>query len=634
MRRTAQLLVFVCCLAMAAGSHAASYTWYVPGAVESPGANEAVFSSSLGLTNLGTAPSSVQIRFIPFVGKTVPELASRQLAVGESLRIDRVLKTLWGLEADSGTLGLTSDQPLVVSIVTVNTADPKGTYGLGLFPVRDTDLLKAGETGHAIWASQSADAASGYRTNVNVSLVDPGTSVEVRIYDAAGVLKGQDTATSAIPSTWQRRVVDLAGTLAMGRVELRVTAGRATGYAVVNDNVTSDAIAVQAERMGTTPGDFLLDGVAKAPGANATFWSTDVRAFNPGASPLVVTIEALGFAQRPSPVSWTIPARGVAEFPGVLQAFGLPDSAGALRFTASAPFLVYGRTSNVDPSGLRPGTFSASQRAVPFATGFVAPATAFFTGVDQKDGNTGFRTNLALLGGPQGGQGTLVLRDQAGAQMATAAFSRGALEWAQLNVAQWFAGTAVPQNARVDAVITSGSLDGYASRIDNGTGDAVVLPISVLPTCEKPTLVLTVPDSACRGSKVTVSWQASDSAAIVSIDGLGQSLAASGSLDVTLEATRTLKGRATNPCGTGPDVTKTVSAVDSLQILSFAGSPDPVEEGAPFTLEWQLSGTPTTQSLTDSVAGSIPLTPQQRAVTLYPETSGSHTAVLTVTGSC
>ncbi len=56
---------------------------------------------------------------------------------------------------------------------------------------------------------------------------------------------------------------------------------------------------------GTEAGDFFLDGVAKSPGANNAFRSTDVRAFNPGSAPAGVTINTMGLAASPAPLMWT-----------------------------------------------------------------------------------------------------------------------------------------------------------------------------------------------------------------------------------------------------------------------------------------------------------------------------------------
>jgi hypothetical protein len=182
----------------------------------------------------------------------------------------------------------------------------------------------------------------------------------------------------------------------------------------------------------------------------------------------------------------TVPASGVLEITDVLGAggFGLSQAAaGALRVRASSPFLLAARTSNRDLSGLRPGSFSAFQRPVRFATGFVVrQTTGLFTAINHTSAIPGYRTNLAFLAGSDGASGLLVLRDRLGSQVSSAGISLSPGEWAQKNVAEWFASAPIPANARVDLQLSSGSAHGYASRIDNGTGDAVVLSAKLLGT--------------------------------------------------------------------------------------------------------------------------------------------------------
>jgi hypothetical protein len=96
---------------------------------------------------------------------------------------------------------------------------------------------------------------------------------------------------------------------------------------------------------------------------------------------------------------------------------------------------------------------------------------------------------LAFLGGSSGANGVLTLRDRFGVQTATALLSLGPNEWMQKSSAEWFAGVTIPPNARVDLQLSSGSATGYASRIDNGTGDAVVLPlqpVALAPVTSSP----------------------------------------------------------------------------------------------------------------------------------------------------
>lgn len=482
----------VLALALSTASLVAAETTWLPGAAEVTGLAGARFTTTLEVANPGSTAATVTIGLVPMEGASAPAPVARTLAAGESLRVREALKTLFGLAEAAGTITVTSDAPLVSSLTTQNVAAPEGAYGLGLLPVAQGDLLGAGETGHAIWVSQSADPATGYRSNLSVTLAEAGTVVEVRVLDAEGRVAGTATVTAGSPFVWQRPVRALAGDadLPVARAEFEVKAGRATAYAVVNDNVTSDAIALQAERVVPGALDRLVSGAALSPGLLGAYWVTDLRLFNPGSAAVTATIRSVG---APSEASATVPvpAKGVVEVARVLERLGFPErTASALRVTASEPLLVAARTNNVDPTGVRKGTFSAQQFVTAWPSGLLsAGATGFFPGVDQTLNVPGVRTNLTLVGGPEGAKGELVLRDAAGAEQARTPFSRGAGEWGQLSVADWFgaataangalAAATIPENARIDVAVSTGALDAFVSRIDNGSGDAVTRPFGL-----------------------------------------------------------------------------------------------------------------------------------------------------------
>lgn len=137
------------------------------------------------------------------------------------------------------------------------------------------------------------------------------------------------------------------------------------------------------------------------------------------------------------------------------------------------------QTKNSDPTGGRAGTFSAFVRSISYTQDLLATGEeGDFTGIEQSSGSPGFRTNVAFLSGPNGTSADLLLFDRLGVQQAMTSLSLRASEWIQKNVASWFPGTAVGLDSRVLVQVKTGSLDGYASKIDNGTGDAVVLPLS------------------------------------------------------------------------------------------------------------------------------------------------------------
>ena len=338
----------------ASASVAFGETTYLPGAAEITGLAGARFSSTLDLTNPGPAGTTVTIGLVPMAGQAAPAPVTRTLAAGESQRVTAALKTLFGLaDGAAGTITVSSTEPLVASLSTQNVAASEGAYGLGLMAVPESELLGAGETGHSIWVSQSADPAGGYRTNLSVTLVDAGSVVEVRVYDDAGRLAGSTTVSGSTPSVWQQRVADLVATpsLAIGRAEFEVKAGRATAYAVVNDNVTSDAIALQSERIVPGPTDRLVSGAALSPGQLGSFWSTDLRLFNPGSSDLEATVLSVG-TPGTAATSVLVPAKGIVELSRVLALLGFPEgTACALRVKAG------GRSSS------RPGRTTSIPRA-------------------------------------------------------------------------------------------------------------------------------------------------------------------------------------------------------------------------------------------------------------------------------
>ena len=468
MRRTLLLLTL-----LVAALPARAWVAVLPGAVEGLGQAPAVYSSTVYLANLEPYAATVTFQLIPYAGRPTPLPATRSIPPNGSLVLEEALKSLFSISADAGTLLIYSDRPLTGSLVTANVANPAATYGVALSPVTDRELLRIGDSGHAPWVSQGG----GFRTNVAAVLVDPDSSVVVSVYDASGVLAGQREVSSAVPVSWQIPVTDLIGPrdLLVGRVEYRFTRGKGTGYIAVNDNVTGDGIAVQAPRQLSS--DQLLDGVAKTGGANGTFWRTDARVFNPNGYPISLSVEPLGFPSA-STLPLTVATGAILALPDVLSRFGVSaPAAGALRFRSSDRFLVFGQTQNVDPSGQRPGTFAASQAAIPLPGQLlVAGQTGTITGVEQS---SRFRSNLALLATEGGAAGSLRLRGPGSETLGTASFTLPANHWQQKSISDWFPGVTFSGAARADILVSAGGLDGYLSRIDNSTGDPVVLTVDV-----------------------------------------------------------------------------------------------------------------------------------------------------------
>ncbi|HMA29991.1 MAG TPA: carboxylesterase family protein [Thermoanaerobaculia bacterium] len=558
-------------LSLSAGARA--NTLLLPGLANTAGQNGTRFSSSVFVVNPGARDAAVTFALIPAAGVAVPRPVVRTLRSGETLAFSNALAELFGLEGTFGTLAVTSDDPLALRGTTANVKDPAATYGVSLAAVDSGAALLPGETGHAIWLSNSPDLSRGYRTNVNVSLLAPDSEVVVTLWDDSGFVRGSARIASPAPVTWQASTADLAADpdLATGRVTFEVLRGRATGYTAVVDNVTGDGIAVLAERAPSGPGEFLLDGVARASGLNGTHWSTDFRLFNPGREPLSVTLEPDGLPAAATRTV-TLGPRSLAEIADVLGAggFALGDGvAGAIRLRASSPFLATGRTRNADPTLSRPGGFSAEIRAIPWTSGLTpAGREAILAGLTHSGSTPGFRTNVALLGGAAGASGRLVLRDAAGGEVAASAFTLGPSEWRQQSLPGWFGAPTAPPGSRVDVAVETGALDAYASVIDNVTGDAVVAPaLPKPPPCVVPAIaVVSVspgPPSA-PGQAVTL-FVSAVGATSIRVEPGGLVPGAAGTVTVSPSVTTTYRLFAENACGTATSaVTLEVAAAPAV----------------------------------------------------------------------
>jgi hypothetical protein len=453
----------------------------IPGVVNASGLNNTRFVSDVAITNPGTQDAFLIVSFVPAGNLTQQVLT---LPAGATAVWRNVLQELWS-STGAGALSIGSDQKLILRARTYNTA-AGGTYGVAL-PVYDSDgFILPGQRAHSLWVSQSADPNAGYRTNIAVLFPDAdGGDATVTVFDADGTPLGHQDYSLASAGFQQFGVGSFAGAAPVARAEIQVSRGEAAGYSVVVDNVTGDSSLFTFEALPGGIQDVLVNGVARANGRNSTFFRTDGRFFNPGATDATVTVAFhANQTSNPSPVTrdFVIPAGKIRDVVDVLDSLlGLPvGSAGALRFTSDSAVAILCRTSNVDPFGVRPGTFGAQQKPVPLLS-FLSSADegALITGLRQ---NAAFRTNVGFAAGEEGASWTLTLRTVAGTALATAAGALGPFGWTQPNVQDLFPALSIPDGAALQVKVTSGSVDVFDSSIDNASGDPVVTPITLLPT--------------------------------------------------------------------------------------------------------------------------------------------------------
>src|SRR5664279_699323 len=490
--RNATVLTAVFVTLLATGLPVEASTWTVPGTVNAGGLNGTRFVSDLAVTNPGSVPVVATISFVPANGTTPRQVT---LGAGQTVVYRNVLDSLWGTQG-AGATQVASDSPLLIRARTYNTA-ASGTYGVALPVFADDRLLSVGDSADSLWISQSADGSSGYRTNVAVVFPDDGGgAATVTVYSADGSKIGSQDFSLDAPGFQQFGVGGFAGAVSIARARVRVSRGRAAGYSVVADNITGDSSLFTFESLPAGRQDVLVNGVARANGRNNTFFRTDGRFYNPMPLDAVVTVafHASGDSNgAPVTRDFTIPAGRILDVTDVLDSLlSIPvGSAGALRFTSNAPVAILCRTSNVDPLGVKPGTYGAQQKPASLLSFLMsADAGAVVTGIRQ---NAAFRTNVGFAAGAGGAGYALTLKSASGATVATATGSLGAFGWTQPNVADLFPGTTIPDDATLLVKVTSGSVDVFDSSIDNASGDPVVTPIMPLP--------VDIPSSATIGSQ-------------------------------------------------------------------------------------------------------------------------------------
>jgi len=459
---------------------AAESAWTIPGIVNAGGLNGTHFVSDLTVTNPGAAPANATLSFFP--GSSNP--SNLTLNPGQTVVYADVAGVTFGVSGAAGALSIASDQPLLIRAKTYNTA-ASGTYGVALPVVGSDRLLAPGDVGDSLWVSQDASGATGYRTNVAVVFPDDsGGDATVTVYDADGNQRGSQDFSLDAAGLQQFSVGSFAGSVSVGRARIAVTRGHAAGYAVVVDNVTGDSSLFAFEDLPAGIQDVVVNGVARATGRNGAFFRTDGRFYNPTDTDATVQVafHASGNANpSPASASFVVAAGKILDVVDVLDSLlGLPvGSAGALRFQSSWPVAILCRTSNVDPSGARPGTFGSQQKPVPllsFTTS--ADAGAAVTGIRQ---DAAFRTNVGFAAGADGAAYALTLQDASGATVASTSASLGAFGWTQPGIQDLFPTTTIPENATLTVKVTAGSVDVFDSSIDNLSGDPVVTPIAPLP---------------------------------------------------------------------------------------------------------------------------------------------------------
>ncbi|MBV8517951.1 MAG: PKD domain-containing protein [Acidobacteria bacterium] len=419
--------------------------------------------TELTLFNAGTQGANVNLLFLPGAGGSVIT-RSVFLTPRQSVTYANTLLDLFGMPSGAGALAIEASSAGADAVLKVNsrtfTGGSVGTYGQSVPDVTPEELER---TLYVTGMQSNVD----YRTNFG--LVNRGAtqvSATLTLFDKNGTTVGA-TDVAVPPSNFQQAPLADFFPQLVGRsydsLSMRITATASSAlsaYASVIDNASQDPIYIQA--LPAPSGDALtIPVVGRTPGANGTFWRSDVAIFNPTNGRQTLTVTYAG-AQK----LLALNASSTLLLNDVLSLYGLTSGSGTLdiRWSSGTGPVVTSRTYTTATTG---GTYGQSIDPVAaFAPAMTVPGL-------RNDGS--FRTNAGFVnGGDETETFTVSLLAPSGNLIAQTLVGVDAHQLMQTSVAALFPG--VPLSGNFTLAVegdTNAKLFAYGSMVDNASGDPV-----------------------------------------------------------------------------------------------------------------------------------------------------------------
>jgi len=453
--------------------------WIVPAAAHAPGAANTNWRSDLRIINPSGTAASVRIDLLPSGADNTARSQSATVSVpaqGQLSLVD-VLSAKFSFSGNAALYVSSTEQSLVITSRTYNEAAGGSTYGQFIPGVAVTDALAAGQQGHLIYVTKNND----YRTNVGFAgTTATAGQVTIKLFDASGLQLGSGTfPVQAYGQTQVNDVFAATNSAATSVARAVVTATvPVVAYSSVIDNRTGDPIAVVAAKQSDASTVLAIPGIAHLAGAANSLWRSDVRIFQPGEgddnASVVLTYYA-GNTANPTPVTKvvSIGANRIVALDDLLQStFNISDGSGGLRIQASSALLVTSRTYNQSAAG----TFGQDVPAVAVSNALSATATALFSGLSDS----GYRTNTGFFNMTSTPIDlTLTLKRPDGSVQATKPFHLDGNMMTQVNLFAFMGAGGTATASLAVSGSGNGSYLGYASIVDNNSGDPVYVPAAL-----------------------------------------------------------------------------------------------------------------------------------------------------------
>ncbi|HEX9986217.1 MAG TPA: hypothetical protein VGF69_23355, partial [Thermoanaerobaculia bacterium] len=461
----------------------------IPAVAHAAGANSSQFESDVRITNLASQIRRYQLNFTPSNsdGRTVGSTTTIEIEPGNTVALDDILASVFGVTAGTGaleirplntTVSTTTELSTVASSRTYNVT-PAGTFGQWIPAIPYAQFVGRTSTGAQALLSLQQIAQSGdYRTNFGF-VEGSGTEANllIRIFNALGQQLTQVSQTVPAFGHVQLPVLAANGvTLTDGRVEVEVVSagGRVTAYASLVDNKTNDPLLVTPVVAGASLAKrYALPGMAYINNGLAN-WQSDVRLYNSNSTPTTAT---LTYYPQQNPTAaivreLTLAGGEMKAFDNILNTlYGIADPVAGGQIVVSTPAdtsiiataRTYNQTSNGTYGQFIPGVTPAQS----------VGRTDRALQVLQLEQSARFRTNIGVSETSGNAATVDVTVVVPGSRVSpTVTLNLRANEFYQFSLASFGLGDGV-YNARVTVKVTSGSgrVTAYGSVIDMTTQD-------------------------------------------------------------------------------------------------------------------------------------------------------------------
>ena len=457
----------------------------IPAIARTGGEGGAFWKTDLFLGNPGPDPLPLDLRFVPGE-EGEAEHAMLTLGPNEIRVVADVLESLFGREAGSGALFLDPEGTRVVSATTrTYTASEEGSYGMSLGAV---DLFAASSARFPL-AFSGAFPGWGFRTNAGaVDVAGRGATVGLRFASESGWAGRSDLFVEA-RAGGTAQLNRLGAWLGVepwraGALRYAPTRGESVPFVMSIDETTNDPTAWRPDL--PAPVARAIPALVHADGRNGARFRSDLFLYNDSDAPASVTLAAKRWdSTAPEKfVTLTLFPREAKAVRDALAAVFQMDGVARLRFMAGEGgaglgVRVTSRAYTVRPDG---GTYGVP---LPPLNAFQMAGAGEALELFGVLGGPSFRTNLALVDMTAIATGrtvrtTVEVIGSGGAVLD--AFDVNVPVAGGLQIDDVFRARGLgdgPPAALLRVLPEGGLVGAYATSIDQGTNDAVLVPAAL-----------------------------------------------------------------------------------------------------------------------------------------------------------